>query len=137
MKYVIVGAGLSGLTIAERIANQLNEEVLIIEKRNHIGGNIYDFYEDGAFVREYYISNHDQDNPKKVAFALENLQNLTIDGQGSEFVFHGRMIPFALLKGKNITLKNFSIDFEIPALRQLRILEINKDQDELLAEIYP
>ena len=43
MKYVIVGAGLSGLTIAERIANQLNEEVLIIEKRNHIGGNIYDF----------------------------------------------------------------------------------------------
>ena len=35
MKYVIVGAGLSGLTIAERIANQLNEEVLIIEKRNH------------------------------------------------------------------------------------------------------
>ena len=41
MKYVIVGAGLSGLTIAERIANQLNEEVLIIEKRNHIGGNIY------------------------------------------------------------------------------------------------
>ena len=47
MKYVIVGAGLSGLTIAERIANQLNEEVLIIEKRNHIGGNIYDFYEDG------------------------------------------------------------------------------------------
>ena len=40
MKYVIVGAGLSGLTIAERIANQLNEEVLIIEKRNHIGGNM-------------------------------------------------------------------------------------------------
>ena len=40
MKYVIVGAGLSGLTIAERIANLLNEEVLIIEKRNHIGGNI-------------------------------------------------------------------------------------------------
>ncbi len=33
MKYVIVGAGLSGLTIAERIANQLNEEVLIIEKK--------------------------------------------------------------------------------------------------------
>ena len=29
MKYVIVGAGLSGLTIAERIANQLNEEDLI------------------------------------------------------------------------------------------------------------
>ena len=30
MKYVIVGAGLSGLTIAERIANQLNEEEIFM-----------------------------------------------------------------------------------------------------------
>lgn len=29
MKYVIVGAGLSGLTIAERIANQLNEVLML------------------------------------------------------------------------------------------------------------
>ena len=41
--YVIVGAGLSGLTLAERIANELDEKVLIIEKRDHIGGNVYDF----------------------------------------------------------------------------------------------
>ena len=41
-KYVIVGAGLSGLTIAERIATELDEKVLIIEKRDHIGGNVYD-----------------------------------------------------------------------------------------------
>ncbi|HHV86015.1 MAG TPA: alpha-1,3-galactosidase B [Petrimonas sp.] len=97
----------------------------------------YDFYPDSAFVREYYISNHDQDNPKKVGFALEGLQNVTIDGQGSEFIFHGRMIPFAILKGRNITLKNFSIDFELPALRQLNILEVNVGNNELLAEIYP
>ena len=55
MKYVIVGAGLSGLTIAERIANQLNEEVLIIEKRNHIGGNIYDFYDFNTKIRTSYL----------------------------------------------------------------------------------
>ncbi len=97
----------------------------------------YDFYPDTAFSREYYISNHDQSNPRKVGFALENLQNVTIDGQGSEFIFHGRMIPFAILKGQNITLKNFSIDFEIPALRQLNIVEVDPDKDELLAEIYP
>lgn len=97
----------------------------------------YDFYPDSAFTREYYISNHDQDNPKKVCFALENLQNLTIDGGGSEFVFHGRMIPFAVLHSKNITLKNFSLDFELPALRQLNVLEINADKKEMVAEIFP
>lgn len=97
----------------------------------------YHFYEDGAFVREYYISNHDQDNPKRVGFAFEYLQNITFDGQGSEFIFHGRMIPFALLNGKNITLKNFSVDFAVPALRQLQILDVNRERNETTAAMYP
>lgn len=54
VKYVVVGAGLAGLTMAERIASQLNEEVLIIEKRAHIGGNVYDSYnEDGILIQNY------------------------------------------------------------------------------------
>ncbi len=53
-KYVVVGAGLAGLTIAERVANDLNEDVLVIEKRNHIGGNVYDSYnEDGILIHNY------------------------------------------------------------------------------------
>ena len=40
---LIVGCGLSGVVIAERIANQLNKKVTIIEKRDHIGGNCYDY----------------------------------------------------------------------------------------------
>ncbi|MBN1250555.1 MAG: UDP-galactopyranose mutase [Bacteroidales bacterium] len=41
LKYLIVGAGFFGSVIAERIANELNRKVLIIDKRNHIGGNCY------------------------------------------------------------------------------------------------
>lgn len=53
-KYVVVGAGLAGLTVAERIASQLAENVLIIEKRGHIGGNVYDSYnEDGILIHNY------------------------------------------------------------------------------------
>lgn len=51
--YVVVGAGLSGLTIAERIANDLDEKVLIIEKRDHIGGNVYDFYIEDILIQKY------------------------------------------------------------------------------------
>jgi UDP-galactopyranose mutase len=40
---LIVGCGLSGVVIAERFANELNKKVLIIDKREHIGGNIYDY----------------------------------------------------------------------------------------------
>lgn len=39
--YILIGAGFFCSVIAERIANDLNKKVLIIEKRNHIGGNCY------------------------------------------------------------------------------------------------
>ena len=52
--YVVIGAGLAGSTVAERIASQLNEEVLLIEKRKHIAGNCYDFYDEhGILVHKY------------------------------------------------------------------------------------
>jgi UDP-galactopyranose mutase len=38
---IVVGSGFFGLTIAERVANQLGKRVLVIEKRGHIGGNAY------------------------------------------------------------------------------------------------
>lgn len=51
---LIIGAGISGLTIAERYANVLNKKVLVIDKRDHIGGNCYDYYNDiGILVPKY------------------------------------------------------------------------------------
>jgi UDP-galactopyranose mutase len=50
---VIVGAGISGAVLAERYAS-IGKKVLVLEKRNHIGGNCYDFYnEDGILVSKY------------------------------------------------------------------------------------
>lgn len=54
MQYVVVGAGLAGATVAERIATRLGEEVLVIEKKKHIGGLCYDCYDsDGILVHRY------------------------------------------------------------------------------------
>ena len=96
----------------------------------------YEFHEKGAAAREYYISNHDQTNPKKVGIALEDMKNLTLDGQGSEFVFHGRMLPVSLLRSENCLLKNFSIDFENPHIAQVKIVE-NDPQDGIVFEPAP
>jgi UDP-galactopyranose mutase len=38
---VVVGSGFFGLTIAERCANELGKNVLVLERRHHIGGNAY------------------------------------------------------------------------------------------------
>jgi len=52
--YLIVGAGFSGSVIAERIATQLGKKVLVVDRRNHIGGNAYDHYDEaGILVHKY------------------------------------------------------------------------------------
>ena len=51
--FLIVGAGLSGAVLAERLAQE-GKRVLIVDKRNHIGGNTYDYFNsDGVLVHRY------------------------------------------------------------------------------------
>lgn len=47
---LIVGGGLSGVVTAERFANLLNKKVLIIDKRSHIAGNIYDYIDEDTNI---------------------------------------------------------------------------------------
>jgi UDP-galactopyranose mutase len=52
--YLIVGAGFAGSVLAERLATQAGKKVLIIDKRDHIAGNAYDFYnKDGILIHKY------------------------------------------------------------------------------------
>jgi UDP-galactopyranose mutase len=53
-KFLIVGAGFSGLTMAERLVTQCGQSCVVVEKRNHIGGNAYDHYDDhGVLIHTY------------------------------------------------------------------------------------
>ena len=52
--YLIVGAGFAGSVLAERLAAVENKKVLLIDKRNHIGGNAYDHYDqEGILIHKY------------------------------------------------------------------------------------
>jgi UDP-galactopyranose mutase len=52
--YLVVGAGFSGSVIADRLARHSGKKVLVVDKRNHIGGNAYDHYDDhGILVHKY------------------------------------------------------------------------------------
>jgi UDP-galactopyranose mutase len=52
--YLIVGAGFAGSVLAERLASQEDKKVLVVDVRNHIGGNAYDFYNaDGILIHKY------------------------------------------------------------------------------------
>jgi UDP-galactopyranose mutase len=55
---VIVGAGLFGLTMAERITSHTEKKVLVIEKRSHFGGNSYSYIEPETGIEVHKYGTH-------------------------------------------------------------------------------
>jgi UDP-galactopyranose mutase len=52
--YLVVGAGFAGSVLAERLATDLGKRVLVVDRRPHIAGNAYDYYDDdGVLVHRY------------------------------------------------------------------------------------
>lgn len=52
--FLIVGAGFAGLTLAERLTTQLGMRCVVVERRDHIGGNAHDYHDAaGVLVHPY------------------------------------------------------------------------------------
>ena len=64
--WVIVGAGFTGSTLAERIATQLGQTVLVVERRSHVGGNAYDEYDENGVLAHKYGPHIFHTSSKKV-----------------------------------------------------------------------
>ncbi len=114
-------------------AETINGESVVIKFQK----GRYDFYPEGATIRTYYISNHDQSNPKTVGIALENFKNLTVEGDGADLIFHGRMLPISLIESNNVKLKNLSIDFEKPQIAQVKVVENDTINGHIVFEVAP
>ena len=69
----------------------------------------YHFYPDYGKDKYVFVSNNDE-GLKRVIFLLEDFRELTIEGDGSQFVFHGFVNPFIVEHSSNIRLRNFSVD---------------------------
>lgn len=85
----------------------------------------YHIYPDKSPERELYISNTVGIDPtykmKRIGFLFENMQDVTLEGNGSKFIFHGKMTAFAAIDCKNITLQNFSVDFAVPTVIDITV----------------
>lgn len=86
---------------------------------------VYHFYPDKAEILNYFISNNDPGD-KPTAFPLVGKNHITIDGQGSELIFHGRILPFVADRSSDITIKNLSIDYSSTFYAQAEILEADR-----------
>lgn len=124
--------------------NKMDQTPFLIDLLNEIdkkkGGKIifkkgiYHFYPDRAAGFYHEITNHDN-GFYRFAFSICNFNRLEIDGQGSEFIFHGQMIPFLIQQSSNIVLANFTIDWELPHFLQGKIIANNQTNNTIDIEI--
>lgn len=64
--FLIVGAGLSGAVLAERLSNRLNKRCLVIDRRSHMAGNAYDHYDDAGVLIHRYGPHYFRTNSRRV-----------------------------------------------------------------------
>ncbi|BAX78847.1 hypothetical protein ALGA_0454 [Labilibaculum antarcticum] len=105
------------------LANQLienlgDEPVKIVFPKGR-----YDFYPDSNYYKAYFETNTYDVNPKRLAILIEGKKNITIDAQGSDFIYHGHIQPFTLDHSENITIQNVNIDWDIPLTAESEVVE--------------
>ena len=89
----------------------------------------YQMYPDKAYKKEMYLSNtsgiQEAHKTRTVGLWLEDMNDVVVEGNGSRFVFHNKMTPYATVRSQNVTLQNFSIDFATPTCYEM--LAIDRD----------
>lgn len=73
----------------------------------------YHFYPTFAPERYCEITNNDN-GLKRTSFPLIDFHDFVIDGKGSDFIYHGKMIPFIIEESSNLKITNLSVDWEVP-----------------------
>ena len=83
--------------------------------------------EDYCSQKYMTVSNHGHNGPKRVAFLIEDMENLEIDFSGSLLMCSGILTPFALLRSKNIRIKNVYLDSDFTQMLEARVVAHHAD----------
>lgn len=104
------------------IENATSKDIkLVFEKGKYL------FLPDYALDKYCFITNHGN-GLKKIIFRFEGCDSVEIEGNGSEFIFHGQVAPFQFENCKKITVNNLSIDWDIPFSFQGDVIAVNSTE---------
>lgn len=120
----------ASVKMKQAIADAQNGDTIFFNDKN-----TYHFYKDYSEHRVYHMTNTDSfvKPDKYFAILIEDKEGITIDGNGSTFVIHGDMCALALVRCKNIVLKNFRITYNSPTNFEMTV--INKSFNKITYSI--
>lgn len=90
---VIVGAGFAGSIMAYKYATVLNKRVLVVEKRNHIAGNMFDFRDEFGIQIQKYGPHTFHTNSEKVYDFISEFCEISPYHLKCEAIVNGEATP--------------------------------------------
>lgn len=137
--YLIVGAGLTGCVVAERLANQYRQRVLIVDKRNHIGGNCYDCYDRAGVLIHQYGPHTFHTNSRKVFEYLLQFTDWRYYQHRVRAYVDGKFLPIPInldtvnqLYGLNLSSNELNEYFE--RMHEL-VAEVKTAEDVVISQV--
>jgi UDP-galactopyranose mutase len=146
--YLIVGAGFAGSVLAERLASVSNKKVLIIDQRDHIGGNAYDYFNKDGILIHKYGPHIFHTNSKKVFEYLSEFTPWRAYEHRVLASVDGQLVPIPInlntinkLYGLNLNCSEVESFFEAKAEKRERVLTsedvvVNKVGRELYEKFF-
>ncbi len=125
--YIVVGAGLAGSTLAERIASENDEKVLVIEKKKHIAGHCFDYHNKHDILIHKYGPHIFHTNQKEVWDYLSNFTNWQLYQHRVLSYVDGLLVPIPI--NLDTVNKLFGTDLtteELPEFFEKKSKDIDK-----------
>lgn len=97
---------------------------------------LYPFFPEQGAEEFLTLSNNDSGD-KRVAFLIKEMRDVTIEGDGSDFLFHGCMVPFAVKGSTNVTIKGVSVDYDSPWTFEGTVLSNDPVSRSFTVKVFP
>ncbi len=85
-------------------------------------GGEYHFFAQSSPAYKLFISNHDEQAEHPVGLPLVGLRGVTLKGNGSRLIFHGRMLPVLIMDSQGVKLEGLDISYALPFSAEGRIV---------------
>lgn len=142
MKYdcLVVGSGFAGSVLARGLAEEMGLQVLLMEKRRHIGGNMFDAYDSKGILFQHYGPHSFHSRNKRPVDYLNRFAKLQPYRLKCEAIIQGKSVhcPFhygsieALFPPAHAKTLIDRLSQCYPDLKEVSITELINHQDELI-----
>jgi UDP-galactopyranose mutase len=137
--HLVVGGGFAGCVLAERLATQLGRRVLIIDRRNHIGGNAYDCLDEAGILTHRYGPHIFHTNSEKVLAYLSQFTEWRPYEHRVLAEVDGQQVPIPINLTTLNTLYGLQMDSEAAAdflaARATPITQIRSSRDVVVNQV--